>query len=402
MSFKLIREAQARLHMDDEQYKLARHVSSVLKKNVLSEAFNPSEFEVTPQHYNQWLETLLDIAQERGVSANKRSDFNEIAFEILDNDSFIDALGGDTEMAKENIVKTLWQSYQVNKAHQRVSKHVSDTIERTREEEEMVDQLVGAEDEEAGGFAQAFKQAQGMEDEESMFKRSVGPRTVYQHAVHKSSRKNPYPPGSLRASIWDDMHPSVEDEQVDRFDDEMPEEEFDHHADVGGEEALEQRVDDLESRVADLESEGGDDVEMSSAEDAVEIPMDADDSDDVKMDDDVEVVDEPAPRMERPAPRMSESRPAPRKPEFDEEEQVKQLFHKAITAPKDHLTAALKGVEDEGVKAWMAMNMPRNPHPKDSPAHKAWAKGFKNAAKDGLGFADKPRETTSKQKSRKK
>lgn len=397
MSFKLIREAQARLRMDDEQLKLARHVSSVLKKNVLGEAFNPSDFEVTPEHYSQWLSTMQDMANERGMNLNKRMEFNELAFEILDNDSFVDALGGDAEKTKENIVKTLWQSHQVARAHQKVSQHVGQTIERTREEEEMVDQLVGAEDEEGGGFAQAFKAAQGVEDEEQhMYKRHVGPRTVFQHAVAKPSRKNPYPPGSLRASIWDDMHPAVEDEQLDPHYGDLDTEirdndmETDHHADVGGEEALEQRVDDLENRVADLEDGGGEE-----SEDVVDIPMDGEG----EMDD-VKVVDEPAPREAAPA--KQEPRALVVDKNFDDEEQVKQLFHKAITAPKDHLTAALKGVEDEGMSAWTKIAMPRNPHPKDSPAYKAWAKGFKNAAKNGLGFADKPRESTSKPKPRRK
>jgi hypothetical protein len=62
----------------------------------------------------------------------------------------------------------------------------------------------------------------------------------------------------------------------------------------------------------------------------------------------------------------------------------------------------LKAVEDEGAAAWSAMSVPGNPHPKKTPAHAAWMKGFKNNAKNHLGIVDKPREVTSKHRGKKK
>lgn len=58
-----------------------------------------------------------------------------------------------------------------------------------------------------------------------------------------------------------------------------------------------------------------------------------------------------------------------------------------LTKPKETLDTALKGVEDEGAVAFHKLQMPKNPHPPKSLAHKAWAKGFKNTLSDVMGFS---------------
>lgn len=416
MSFKMIREAQAIARLGDKA-EFAKKVQTILGTDSvvpIAEIFDQKEFEVTPQHYTQWLETLLDVARERGVNVNRKQDFNEIAFEILDNDSLVDALGGDSEATKRNILKALWQSYQVSKAHTRVQDHVSGVIDRTREEEEAVDQLVGSECEEESGFSQAMKLSTGVEQEEQSYRLRKPP--IYRQALRKG-KKNPYPAGSLRAALWDDAHGS-EDEEID---DELPEDlppedagtidqsevdtaslspdelashitrdmepEADMDAEMDEPETpdLEARVDDLEDRIADLEHTDAEDVtDGDEFVDAVEpetaVPM----------------------REPEVEPARTRSRANVVEPGFDEEEQVKTLFRKAITSPKEHLSAALKDVEQEGSTAWAKLQLPVNPHPKKSPAYNAWVKGFKTMAKNSLGFVDKPSTSTSKQKPKKR
>jgi hypothetical protein len=404
MSFKMIREAQAIAKLGDKAA-FAQKVQQILGTDSIipiAEAFDQTSFEVTPQHYNQWLATLTDIAQERGVSISKRQAFNDIAFEILDNDSLVDAIGGDPERTKMNIVKALWQAYQVSKAHTKVQDHVKGVVAKAREDEEMANRLAGCEDEESG-FEQAFNVATGVENEE----RSRKPNAFLRQAVRKGGKTNPYPPNTLRAALWDDAHKGgVEDEEMydDEYDEDpdaqagaevevdpasmSPEDLASHitgEPSEGGDDVA-ARVDDLEARVADLET-GGEQAMSDEADMGEELPPEGEMSDDDMADDEM-------PEQEPRALVVDKS--------FSDEEQVKSMFRRAITAPKEQLNAALKDVESEGAKAFASMQMPQNPHPKKSPAYNAWAKGFKNSAKSGLGFADKPRESTSKQRPRKR
>lgn len=389
MSFKMIREAQAIARLGDKA-PFAQTIQKIIGSTsvtAIEEAFDQKQFEVTPEHYNQWLSTIVDMAAERGISLTKRQNFNDLAFDILDNDSLVDALGGDTEKTKLNILKALWQAYQVSKAHTKVQDHVGEVIQKTREEEEQV----------------------------------AAPRVrtqpLYQKAIATPGARNPYPAGTLRAALWDDAHKtnaSTEEEEYDDVEDEMPSAEEvpaddtaamspddlashitgEPRADAGeGEPDLEARVDDLEDRLADLEHQ--EEIEHNGGDEAV-----SDDMGDEMGDEELPaIVDDEAdmPREEKPAARPAPARGGMEKG-FDEEEQVKSMFRQAITSPKEHLQAALKDVEAEGAKAWAKMQLASNPHPKKSPAYHAWAKGFKNSAKAGLGIVDKPASTSKPKK----
>jgi hypothetical protein len=215
--------------------------------------------------------------------------------------------------------------------------------------------------------------------------------------------------------LWDEAHPkgASEDEEFDDVDGEMPPKDMppedtdsmspdDLASHITGEPRsgdeegpdLESRVDDLEDRIADLEhDEAGEHHEDDDVEG--DIPADARDGDmPAIVDDETDAEDEMPP--EEPA--RTRSRANVVEKGFDEEEQVKSMFRQAITSPKEHLTAALKDVEAEGAKAWAKMQLATNPHPKKSPAFHAWAKGFKNSGKAGLGIVDKPASTSKPKK----
>lgn len=84
-----------------------------------------------------------------------------------------------------------------------------------------------------------------------------------------------------------------------------------------------------------------------------------------------------------------------------QEDEEKVTLKSMLTAPRETINKAVKDVEVDGARAFHGMKLPNNPHPDNSMANKAWARGFKNAAKDGFGFADKP-TTQPKKTTRKK
>lgn len=69
--------------------------------------------------------------------------------------------------------------------------------------------------------------------------------------------------------------------------------------------------------------------------------------------------------------------------------QTKSLLQHVLTGPKDTISKALKDVEAEGEAAWTSHEIPRNPHPKQSMAYRAWERGMKKAAKHQFGFDEK-------------
>jgi hypothetical protein len=386
--FKLLREAQALEKLGDKAA-FAKQVQQILGVASVITVMEAAPYEVTPEDYQEWLPAIIDIAAERGININKKDPFMDLSHDLLGNDPKLDMIGADQAMRRK-IVSALWQMYKVNQAHGDVKTHVAGLVDKAREDEETANGLVGGE----GGFEQAFSAAKGVENEE-IIKR----------------RRNPYQPGTLRAMLWDEQNKGAEDEEFDDMEDmdgateEMPPQDVDTDAmspddlaahiqgaegDQGGEEDLDTRVDDLEARVADLEAgEAGEDHDEFADDDLTNDEM---------LDDEREA----NPEMDMPKDEADGDVVDIPMDEDEEKVSVSDLFRKAITSPKEHMSAALKAVEDEGAAAWSAMSVPGNPHPKKTPAHAAWMKGFKNNAKNHLGIVDKPREVTSKHRGKKK
>lgn len=419
MTFKLIREANTINRLGDKA-DIAKKVQQALGIDSIvpvAEAItqSPQDYGVTPADYQEWLNAILDIAQEEGINLNKKNDFMDLAHDLLDNDSRVDALGfGDQQQrAKQNIVKVLWQTYQVSKAHSKVQQTVGGAIRAAHEDEEEVEKLVGCEDEQTTEIQDAFDDATGvvgMEDEEEFAdylkfardnkldpdsrltsrkfsqKNPMNPRMEDQldHAVRqrkfKNAGVNPYQPNTLRAALWDQRNAGSAEDEEHIFNaalDEFPSD---------GEVVDDFEVsDDIETADADLSA---DDLADRILQDVGRLEDRVDDLEQQVRGGDVGTDDVAS------APVTSRG--------FDDEEQAKNMFRQAITAPKEHLSAALKDVEAEGSKAFQALSMPQNPHPKKSPAYNAWAKGFKSAAKSALGFAEQRREFPSKHRGKRK
>lgn len=296
-------------------------------------------------------------------------------------------------------------------------------------------------DEEAeSGFAQIWNASKGVENEEGGGDMS-GSDTM---------ACCPYPVGSLRASLWHDynqpkkqaknfskpVYTGLEDEQITMSPDDVDpstmfddEEDFgrgvadqDGEIDHGGDES----VDDIASRIAGddfADTSFGDDVangdigdqgdlstrlaDLESRLDSLEQDTAGDEKGDDcvgdSCDDDELNVDYDSLGTDRlgNAGAIGVSVPAPSEDASEGNEDV-DPFRQAITSPSDMLSQAVRAVEDEGASAWKSMVLPKNPHPKDSKAHKAWEKGMKSAAQSAFGFQQKPKDKVVKKPIRKK
>lgn len=418
MSFKMIREAQALARLGSnakevQVLKAALGVDSVIGLPVLGEGTGPENGD-----WSTWLSTLVDHASEAGINIAKKADFFDLAHEMFDNDPKMGSIGGGHKM-REKCATTLWHQYQMNKSLNGVHDH-ADSLPQENEE------------------TSAFKK-------DAPLLRKVTKAPVLKAAVGVG-KTNPYPAGSLRASLWDDMHASEDEEYGDGDEDadSNPEDMDDDSApmdqdnpddadtdsmspdqlavhitgvaapsddegdDAEGGDDLEGRVDDLEARVSGLE--GGDNEDLNDGEDGEvsrdgESDEDQDGPDQMGDDeyDDQDGEDDPVADV-RNKPEGDKPRAFVPGDKFTEEEELssahKSLFHAAITQPKQHMAAALKDMEDQGATSWLGMQMPRCPHPKGSAAHNAWQKGFKNSAMAALGINPKPRDPKAKPKKR--
>jgi hypothetical protein len=386
---------------------------------VLHEGASPE-----PSDFSTWLTTLVDHAADAGINISKRQDFMDLAHEMFDNDPKMGMFGGGHKM-RERCANMLWAQYKMNQAHQQVQDHVANVVAPGNENEE-------------SGFSQALTMAKGSENEERA--RTKAPVLARALKVNTKTKKNPYPAGSLRAALWDDLHSGSEDEEEDPelqddVNDEIPSDmdEPDSsdmspdqlamritgvaHTSEDDEGDIEARLDDLEQRVSDIEGTdkdvGNDELLDQEREDNPEMdhPKADDDTDDAGIDQmgDDEYADDDGEEDPIAAVRNKPEGEKPRAfqpgARFQEDEEfspevTKTIFQHAITQPKQHMAQALKDEEDAGATAWLKTQLPKNPHPKDSPAHRAWMKGLRNTAAQALGINLKPRDPVKTKKKR--
>lgn len=483
-------------------HKVAGYASWLNKK--INESFTP-----TSNDFETWLRVIVGEAGDRGVNIGKKSDFVEIALDVLENDPAAPPL----EM-QEMIAKRLWQDYNSAKDTVRIGK-----VAQAKEEEEKV---AHARKQIASRYAKGPAKTRPSYDEEESGDtwgyssngvdvrlgdreyaerhcREIGKNciklpalTKAQHADrHRSSGQENRMLGQYeeeQMGISDDLaarkifnkiqgtpnlnfavvqqyvnkyismvgksptdvkyisalvYSMVQDagmeeeesgfEQVMRSAAGMEEEEepsfvraalrdtpstsmkgsFSSHL-RGEDEDFGDDGTDMEISFGPEEAEGGDDDEVftsgededfgddddddcnCSCDDATDADLDTtDEFDDGEVDsdspdDEFDDVDEEGADEEDLVPKKG----------FDEEEAVKSFFRQAVTSPNDMMRQAVKDIEGEGLAAWKKANVPTNPHPKKSQAHRAWQKGLMNAAKEALGIVDKP--TTPKPKPKRK
>ena len=432
MSLKLIREAALVATLSEAEIKALSTIKAAVGASslvdIVAESFTPSD-----DDFDAWMRVVVGEAGDRGVNLNKKSEFVQLALDVLENDP-----ANPPFDMQEMIATKLWQDYnsaknavrinklaqakeeeeKVMKARDQIAARFAKGPTASTEEEEMgiSDELaadkifakikgtpnlsfvnverfvakyapmvgkkasdvkyiatlvydalqdVGMEEEESG-FAQALKASIGMEDEEPSFVRD---------ALRDSS------PTSMKGSF--SSHLRGEDELDAGTNDEDMEVSFGPDGVEGvSDEDVFTSDDECECPCADDELAADDVPADEFADDELDPPED--ELDDETMDDVDADVDPRSPKKG-----------------FDEEEAVKSFFRQAVTSPNDMMRKAVKDIEDEGKSAWTKANVPSNPHPKKSQAHRAWQKGLTNAAKEALGIADKPSDPKAKPKRKK-
>lgn len=269
----------------------------------------------------------------------------------------------------------------------------------------------GAENEEAQ-FSSMMKQSMGMEDES---------HSEFKADINRPAKKNPYPVNSLRHALWNDIHKAQgrEEEEFDDMEGEDRPSPEEAAVKITGVDGGDEGGDDI---VGDDDTAGSDEMSADVDPESTEAELKDHESHDQEYYDKVDELmarvaeleaelgdrgdEEPAGESEAMMARGEGMEPKASKDEgemadmdmdkdadasgYDEEEQVKSFFRKAITSPKTMLSQAVKDVEEEGAAAWKKLQVPSNPHPAKSQAHGAWVRGMTKAAKEALGLNEKP------------
>jgi len=157
---------------------------------------------VTPHDYQKWMRVMHEEGAARGININNKRSFEDLAFEMLDNDPKMDSIGSD-ERTKSNIVNILWQQHRAMIAQQKAQQSFKSMM-RPEENEEY---------EEVSG---AFQQAQDA-------------CLDHWRGTVKGTPKNPYAKGTKRHAdwekgweaaehgVWDKRHVSASEDEESEF-----------------------------------------------------------------------------------------------------------------------------------------------------------------------------------------
>lgn len=398
MLLKLIKEAQLLSVTPKDELAALRTLQAATGKSLtaIAEAFVP-----TDEDYKTWLDVVIGVAEDAGESIRSKDRFMELLGMVWENDSKPPPVS-----LQHKIGQKLWLEFKAKETHAKISSMGQNATSSGS------NALVGHENEESG-FAQAVRSVHGIEDEQEdvasrimSFKRLASNLGGDSDQADPSSEEVPgddaaegddeRSPEDIAASILGSDAPEGDDSS-DEDKDACP----DCTNDVGVCPKCGEHMECEHCGYAGSEHDHPEDeVDAEAADD--ELPPDELDapSDEDTLTNDGVPGEEDGAHLEISFNPPSDS-VREENEEYSEEEAVKSFFRQAVTSPKDHMTAALKDIEAEGASAWMKLQLEKNPHPKKSPAHRAWQKGFTNTAKDHLGIADKP-AVPSKQKVKKR
>lgn len=375
-------------------------------------------YQVSQQDYDTWLDVIQGYAAEEGININRKSDFQEVAFAVLENDP----APIDFDM-QEAIVNTLWVNLKAKKQHSKVEK-----VARAKEEEEQLKYAIGKmkkgeENEEA--FSQAYRSANEENEEFDDFDElpdEFDPRDMEDDLGDRDSNwKNDY------QSDEDDWYKTQDADQNDlpftddEFDDSDEGQEiisrgnrmsrdselddFDSASEEGmdNDQAIINRgrqtkkanqlnnFDAASKPKAMYAAEQEEVTDYSSpfhkgqlvtckrdgASYRVEIPDGPGDNVGILVNNRIKMV--PAKDLEAPHASEEEETQSPSNGKIS-------FLHDVLTGEhsRDHLNQLQKKMEDEGANEWTRHHAktPKNPHPKGSLAHKSWQRGMEKAAKE--------------------
>lgn len=401
MSLKLIKEAQIRSTLPQEQIRTLENAASALGKHSIHELFEA--FQPTPEDYTTWLDVILGYAAEQGMKINTRRSFNEIAHAVLENDP----MSPPFDM-REHIVNKLWQDHKANKHHARVEQVV-----QAQEEEEALDAAISA----------LANNAEQDGESETELDVSVSPdedvTIAWVDDNHKCSNCGAHicddekdlddetnrvagaeELGDLAGHVQNseglpDNFPYGEENEEQRKLPAYPTRPF--NRDEWNAQAAAARI--IKAKQAEMKQKktsheeneelGGDNPVSSAMTPFHQGFLDGYKSRPVRDKNNAEYVrghDRGCQECEK------------HRHEMEDEEKTNDkssLLQQVLTGPKDELRKATKDVESDGENAWKAHQLPTNPHPVKSLAHKAWDRGLQRAIKSHLGIDDKSSMSTS-------
>lgn len=282
------------------------------------------------------LDEIVVRGAETGRNIRNKRDFEDVAFDVLDNDPNMDSPEfGGSEQAKIEMVKALWAAYK---------------------------------------SSPMFKQStQGPAEDEQVFSISSGgtdpvdvsPLSQVLSQAVDSSEECPHTPGTLAYRLWCKARGIDDDSMADvQLDDESgdPDDE------------LTPSTPEMSGDVADLYSK----VEaLSAALDAVmgTSTSDAPDVDYDKLGNEMNVGYGGLSR--------------PHQTGYDDEQA--DVYRQVATDTGRSMRDTLKDIEHEGEIMGTELSLPANPYPAKSPAAKAWHKGMVQSLKQRLGINTSPK-----------
>lgn len=327
--FRLLKEAQIVSKLDQSELKVLEAARAALGKASIAdlvESFNPSN-----EDYVEWLRVIAEEGAARGVTLTRKSDFMDLAFEVLENDP----MAPPYEM-QEMIVNKLWNDYKAARYGARIEK-----VARAQEEEEAL------------RAADEFANSEAEDD--------------------------------VDAITPDQVDLQLSDDAADEFADEFSGDDVGDSIDADDvPSGAEVEFDDAPP--ADIPNKGSSEVTLS--DDDIEAIaariVDQLRSDEEAIGASPKVVSTP------PVKQEVVSKPPVAKEEEEKGKPKKTNLHQMLSGPRSTITQAQKEIEADGENAWKAHQLPSNPHPKKSIAYAAWERGMKRAVRAHFGLDDKP------------
>lgn len=352
MSLKLIKEAQLNSTISAERkavLEVLKDVVGVKSLSELMEAFRPSG-----EDYTKWLEVIAGYAEEEGVPINTKGSFADVASAVLDNDP-----ANPPEEMRAAIINKLWNDHKGAKHTNKVEK-----IAKAQEDEEAV----------RNAARSMMGRHRGDENEEDVYGASQGEES--QHEI---------PSDGEGSDIVGDSN--EEDDMFGYYivnNGKVVTGPFDEEEDAY------QALNDETNRGNEEENDSNDDKVLlgRADEDGYFVPS----LDDIGEPHEDRISLGPVVLSTGSSPQENEEKSVPRyftSKQTTEKADSTSMLQQAITTPREHISDALKKVEQEGKDAWKAHGVPKNPHPPKTMAHKSWEKGLKNAVKSEYGI-DKP------------
>jgi hypothetical protein len=192
MSLSLIKEAQIRSVLSEAELNYYSTVQKELGLSSLSEAIESTENTITPLDYQDWLRVIKEHGEEMGLDLTKSGVFQDIAWEVLDNDPKI-AMLGDDEDSKVHIVNTLWHTFNAMSSNEQLHKP------RAVEDEESSDKKSKPK---LHPDAKLMDTVHGSPQLQAVYKNGMSAGTKDAKNPDSRPQKSKYGSGTTRDKVW--------------------------------------------------------------------------------------------------------------------------------------------------------------------------------------------------------